>query len=71
MACYAGITADPERRKEEHKRDYPNMYNWEQHLFSTREEAQAWENKQTECYHHEGGREPNSSPTWYGYKFSY
>ena len=26
MSCYAGITIDPERRKEEHKANYPNLY---------------------------------------------
>ena len=26
MSCYPGITIDPERRKEEHKANYPNLY---------------------------------------------
>ena len=72
MSCYAGITTDPERRKEEHKINYPNLYNWEQQPFSSRKSAQEWEDRQTECHREGGGREPdNPNAIWYGYKFYY
>lgn len=28
MPCYAGITTNLEKRKEEHKVKYPNLYGW-------------------------------------------
>ena len=69
---YCGITTDPNRRKEEHQKKYPNLSNWTQQSFSSRNEAQNWENQQTGCTHHPGGREPdNPNATWYGYRFSY
>ena len=72
MSCYAGITTDPERRKEEHKRNYPNLHGWEQHSFHSRASAQEWEDRQIECQKEGGGREPNNlEVTWYGYKFFY
>ena len=70
MSCYCGITTDPARRKREHKEKYPSLYNWEQYFFVSREVAQEWENRQINCHHHQGGREPdNPYATWYGYKF--
>ena len=72
MPCYAGITTDIETRKATHQRDYPNLYGWEQHIFFSRASAQSWENQQTNCQHHPGGRDPESpGATWYGYKFYY
>lgn len=72
MPCYAGITTDLETRKATHKRNYPNLYGWKQQAFPSREAAQAWENRQTECHKEGGGREPdNPGATWYGYKFFY
>ena len=72
MPCYAGITTDPERRKEEHKRNHPNLYGWEQYIFQSRASAQAWEDKQTKCHREGGGRKPdNHGDSWYGYKFYY
>ena len=67
MSCYAGITTNPEKRKKEHQQKY-KLSNWEQRDFSSREAAQAWEDKQTQCKHHPGGKDPN---TWYGYRFDY
>lgn len=70
---YAGITTDPDRRKQQHKQeDYPNLSNWQvQRTFSNQQEAQRWENEMGKRGYttHPGGR-PDSG-TWYGYTFDY
>ena len=72
MSCYCGITTDPNRRKKEHQKKYPNLRNWVMFLFPSRKEAQKWENQQVGCKRHPGGQEPdNPKATWYGYKFDY
>lgn len=73
MACYAGITTDLQRRKEELQRNFPTMKNWTpQGPFENREKAQEWENKQYECGKHPGGNEPdNPNAKWHGYRFDY
>ena len=70
MSCYCGITTDPKGRRKQHEASHPGLYSWEQRPFSSREAAQIWENQQTHCEHHPGGREPNDqNAAWYGYKF--
>ena len=72
MSCYCGITQDLKTRKEQHERDYPTLRNWKTYPFKSREEAQAWEDRQTECEHHSGGRNPDDPyAQWYGYRFDY
>ena len=71
MPCRAGITTRPKTRKGEWKLEYPNMWGWELHgPFDTREDAQAWEDHQTQCIRHGGGKEPDDPDAkWYGYIF--
>ena len=59
MPCIAGITTDLDRRKKEHKRDYPKLNNWKTYgPYSTRSEAQQKENELAKgygCRSHHGG----------------
>lgn len=74
MACRVGITTDPERRKSEWEREYPNLTNWqilEEHY--TKSAAQAAEDrlaKKYGCVAHPGGDGPDYA-TWYVYYFQY
>ena len=73
MACRAGITTDPWRRKNEWERKYPGMSNWQETgPFASRSEAQAWENAQRSCEKAPGGATPDNPNTkWYGYRFNF
>lgn len=71
---YSGITSDLARRRKEHQDDKTkrNLRNWTVanggKAFSSRKDAQDWENKQP-GEHHPGGA-PATGP-WYGYSFDY
>jgi hypothetical protein len=73
MACRAGITTRPTDRKNEWKERYPNMRDWGLvGPFATRQEAQAWENRQRGCDRSGGGDEPDYlGARWWGYRFDY
>ena len=73
MACRIGITTDPESRKADWERKYPNLRNWrilETH--QTKSQAQQAEDRLASQYgceaHHGGGSDPGP---WSVYKFDY
>lgn len=72
MACQVGITTDPDRRKEEWKREYPYLRDWTIIAkYLTKSAAQARENEEAErrgCASSPGGDDPEAA-TWYGYCF--
>jgi len=70
MACYAGTSTQPDDRKKQHKKNYPNMTNWRvvKKVFS-KTAAGEWEKEQTECEHHGPGFGPEKA-TWHCYKFT-
>lgn len=74
MACQVGITMNPERRRQEWEREYPNLRNWEliSHHF-TRSAAQSREieeaNRRGCNYGSGGGGQENA--LWYVYRFTY
>lgn len=74
MACRVGITTNPERRKAEWEREYPNLTNWQiLEIHATKSDAQAAENrlaKQLNCVAHPGGH-GSDDDTWYVYYFEY
>ncbi len=74
MACRIGITTDPDRRKEEWEREYPDLYGWEiLKTCSTKSEAQEWENHYVDIYRCEGspGGAGDEDGIWDVYIFNY
>ena len=72
MPLYSGITTDLETRKARHQREKKGFRNWgvanDGRPFSSKKEAQKWEDSQP-GEHHGGG--PDSDKPWYGYSFDY
>lgn len=74
MACRVGITTNPERRKEEWKREHPRLRNWKQRKVGSREKAQKIEDRiaiRRNCSAHHGGSSPNKRKPWYVYCFEH
>jgi hypothetical protein len=73
MACRAGITMRPEDRQREWHREHPTMGHWEVvGPYATREEAQAWADRQRACERSGGGDERGyPGARWWGYRFEY
>lgn len=74
MPCRVGITMNPERRKKEWEKDYPNLRSWEivekcgsKSAAQARETAEA---KRRNCDFGSGGSGPEFA-TWYVYYFWY
>lgn len=71
----AGITTNPERRRNEWARRYPTMSNWQaEGPFFSRKDAQKWEKAQVGYERSAGGRDPDPKhpfALWYGYRFDY
>lgn len=72
MPTYSGITSDPDGRRQRHEAENKNVRNWRLanggRPFSSREAAQAWEDRQP-GEHHGGGA--SASGPWFGYSFEY
>ena len=72
MACTVGITTDPDRRRAEHQRRYPNMSGWT--LLSRHNTKTAAQTEETRvanrdgCHSYHGGGRLEYA-TWYVYKF--
>lgn len=74
MACRIGITTDPDRRKTEWQREYPNLRNWQiLETHNTKPAAQAAEDRLAKaygCVAHPGG-DGDYYDTWSVYYFQY
>ncbi len=72
MPHYSGITTNLTQRKAEHQANHPNLRNWKvvrgRKPFTSRADAQAWEDRQPGEHHGGGG---SASGSWYGYSFDY
>ena len=69
-----GITTRPNERRREWERELGVIQNWNLvQGFSSREEAQDWEDNHDQTWQkHGGGREPNDKDAkWYGYEFEH
>ena len=63
-----GMTNDPNRRKQELKKEYSGVNSFKiEKKFPNKQAAQEWENKKPNS--HPGG--PKTSGTYYGYSHSY
>ena len=74
MACRIGITTDPDGRKKDWQRDYPDLWNWKiLETHDTKSAAQAAENRLAEEYDCDAypGGDGNEYDTWYVYYFQY
>ena len=72
MACRVGITTNLARRRSEHERDYPNLYNWtilDSGL--TREKAQEIENQEKAKGCEASGGVRDADGSWSVYRFNY
>ena len=74
MACRVGITTDPDRRKKEWQKEYPNLWDWQiLGVHSTKSAAQEQETaeaKRRGCDSSPGGGGPERA-TWHVYYFQY
>lgn len=76
MGCRVGITTNPEDRKQDWERKYPNLKGWEilasysyRPLAEAREEDEAGRRG---CDTHQGGREPDrEGAQWFVYHFEF
>ena len=75
MPCRAGITTDPERRKQYWESQVIGFKNWTLYgPYTTREAAQKEEDRLVKggCKGHPGGSNPDDkSKSWYAYRFDY
>lgn len=74
MACRVGITMNPDLRKREWQRLYPNLRNWAVlGTYDSKPEAQAREDAEANrlgCAAAPGGNGPKSA-IWHVYRFEY
>ena len=74
MACYAGITTDPDRRRKEHERVRPSLRQWEVlGSYNSKSAAQAAENRLRERHGCDGnpGGAGAENDNWRLYHFYY
>ena len=72
MPKYCGISKQPYLKKEEHKKRFPTLHNWEVVIkFKNKIEALSWEKSQTDYEKNPGGITSEVGTIWYGYKFDY
>lgn len=71
----AGVTINPERRKSEWERKYPDISNWQAiGPFLSMKEAQEWTDAQVGYERGAKGDDPEPNHPfvlWYGYRFDY
>jgi len=74
MGCRVGMTTDPESRKAEWKKKYPNLYGWEiLHRTRSKSHAQQLETQEATargCDHGSGGGGPETGD-WHVYYFRF
>ena len=74
MACQVGITTDPDRRRKEWEKEYPNLHHWS--IVSTHSSKSAAQKaeidyaERNDCTAHPGGSGPEKAK-WSVYRFSY
>ena len=74
MPCRVGITTNPSRRREEWKKEHPNLKDWEIiAVYQSKKKAQERENREASsrgCQSSPGGA-GDERDTWYVYYFRY
>lgn len=69
----AGITTEPEQRRDDSARQYRSMRNWQEAgPFLSIESAQRWEDEQVDCEKNPRDKDPGHPfVLWFGYRFDY